>query len=99
MGVITPYNKHKKSIQRQLVNKEVKVDTVYGFQGKEKDIIIMSFCRSKSGTFGPYLTRFIEQPTQVNVAITRAKKKFIMIGNSRTLKQSELLGNVIEMMK
>lgn len=99
IGIITPYTKHKKNIQRQLADKEVKVDTVYGFQGKEKDIIIMSFCRSKSGTFGPYLTRFIEQPTQVNVAITRAKKKFIMIGNSRTLKQSKLLGNVIEMME
>ncbi|MEN4096896.1 MAG: AAA domain-containing protein [Methanobacteriaceae archaeon] len=97
IGIITPYNKHKNNIMSMLGNNGVEVDTVYRFQGKEKDVIIMSFCNSKLGKLGSFIKKFIEQPTQVNVAITRAKKKFIMVGNSKTLKQSELLSNVIEM--
>jgi len=98
IGIITPYNKHKANIRNHLGNNGVEVDTVYRFQGKEKDIIIMSFCNSKLGKLRPFIKKFIEQPTQVNVALTRAKKKFIMVGNSETLKQSELLSSVIEMM-
>ncbi len=98
IGIITPYKKHKANITNYLDNEEIEVDTVYRFQGKEKDIIIMSFCNSKLGKLSPFIKKFIEQPTQVNVAITRAKKKFVLVGDSRTLKQSQLLRNVIEIM-
>ena len=73
----------------------IEVDTVHKFQGREKEVIIMSFARSKKYSFPKYKLRFIENETLVNVAITRAKKKLILIGNSKTLCQSKLLNDVI----
>ncbi|MFA0832641.1 MAG: AAA domain-containing protein [Methanobacterium formicicum] len=94
IGVITPYKKHKRNIQNRLTN-GVKVDTVYSFQGQEKDVIIMTFCNSKLGKLRTFSKEFIGRPSQVNVAITRARKKLIIVGNSRTLKESKLLGELI----
>jgi len=98
MGVVTPYVKQKLLIKEFLNGikiKSVEVDTVHKFQGREKDIIIMSFARSKKYSFPQYKLNFIENETLVNVAITRAKKKLIIVGNSNTLCQSKLLNRVV----
>ncbi len=98
IGVVTPYVKQKLLIEEFLKDikiKDVEVDTVHKFQGREKDIIIISFARSKKYSFPQYKLKFIENETLVNVAITRAKKKLILVGNSGTLCQSKLLNNVI----
>lgn len=99
IGVVTPYVKQKIQIEEFLKDikiRDVEVDTVHKFQGREKDIIIISFARSKKYSFPQYKLRFIENGTLVNVAITRAKKKLILVGNSGTLCQSKLLKNVID---
>ena len=75
----------------------VEVDTVYRFQGREKDVIILTFCNSKLGRLKPYLKKFIEKPSQLNVAVTRARKKLIIVGNSKTLKESKLLLKFIDL--
>ncbi|BDZ68741.1 DEAD/DEAH box helicase [Methanobacterium ferruginis] len=81
-----------------VVNSEgVEVDTVYRFQGREKDVIILTFCNSKLGRLRPYLRKFLEKPSQVNVAVTRARKKLILVGNSKTLKESQLLWKLIHL--
>lgn len=98
IGIITPYIKQKLLIEKFLEDikiKNVEVNTVHKFQGREKDIIIMSFARSKKYSFPQYKLKFIENETLVNVAITRAKRKLILIGNSKTLCQSKLLDKVI----
>jgi len=97
IGVITPYRNHKLNIKNQLENNLVEVDTVYRFQGREKDIIIISFCNSGIGRLKPFLKKFISKESQVNVAITRARKKLIIIGNSNTLKQTRLLKELLEL--
>ncbi len=99
IGVVTPYVKQKIQIEeflRDIKIGDVEVDTVHKFQGREKDIIIISFARSKKYSFPQYKLRFIENETLVNVAITRAKKKLILVGNSGTLCQSKLLKNVVD---
>ena len=98
IGVITPYVKQKKLIEEFLKNikiSKVEVNTVHKFQGREKDIIVMSFAKSKRYSFQQYELKFIENETLVNVAITRAKKKLILVGNSKTLCQSKLLNKVV----
>lgn len=98
IGVVTPYVKQKILIEeflRDIKIKNVEVNTVHKFQGREKDIIIMSFSRSKKYSVPQYKLRFIENETLVNVAITRAKKKLILVGNSGTLCQSKLLNKVV----
>ena len=77
--------------------KAVEVDTVYSFQGREKDVIIISFCNSKLGRLNKFIKKFIERPSQLNVAMTRARKKLILVGNSKNLKESKLLFNVIQL--
>ena len=98
IGVVTPYVKQKfliKEFLKDIKILDVEVDTVHKFQGREKDVIIMSFARSKKYLFPKYKLKFIENETLVNVAITRAKKKLILVGDSKTLCQSELLNNVV----
>ena len=98
IGVVTPYVKQKyliKSFLKETKIMDAEVDTVHKFQGREKDIIIISFARSKKYGLSQYTLKFIENETLVNVAITRAKKKLILVGNSKTLCQSELLDKII----
>jgi superfamily I DNA and/or RNA helicase len=61
----------------------VAVNTVDGFQGQERDIIYISLVRSNSeGEIG-----FLNDIRRMNVALTRAKKKLVVIGDSATLSQ------------
>ena len=78
IGIITHYNNQVELIQKKT---SVEVNTVDGFQGKEKEIIIISNVRSnKNGKTG-----FLNDK-RINVALTRAHRKLIVIGNSDTLK-------------
>lgn len=78
IGVISPYADQVKLIS-QLTDIEVK--TVDGFQGREKEIIIISTVRSNNrGEIG-----FLNDLRRLNVAITRAKRKLIIVGNKDTL--------------
>jgi superfamily I DNA and/or RNA helicase len=59
----------------------VSVNTVDGFQGQERDVIIISMVRDNDkGEIG-----FLGDLRRMNVAITRARMKLIVIGNSETL--------------
>ncbi|MDO5811117.1 MAG: IGHMBP2 family helicase [Methanobrevibacter sp.] len=78
IGIISPYADQVKLIQE---NTPVEVKTVDGFQGREKEIIIISTVRSNEyGNIG-----FLNDLRRLNVAITRAKRKLIIIGNKDTL--------------
>jgi superfamily I DNA and/or RNA helicase len=59
----------------------ISINTVDAFQGQERDVIAISFVRSNDkGEVG-----FLNDIRRTNVAMTRAKKKLIMIGDSATL--------------
>ncbi len=78
IGIISPYADQVKIIQEMT---PVEVKTVDGFQGREKEIIIISTVRSNNhGNIG-----FLRDLRRLNVAITRAKRKLIIIGNKNTL--------------
>jgi len=97
IGIITPYRKQKLYIQK-LLNKEqldVETDTIYRFQGREKDVIIITFCKSSNHSLSKFQSNFISEENQLNVSITRSKKKLIIIGDSSQLKQSKNLKKLI----
>lgn len=74
IGVITPYVKQKELISTKT---DVEVNTIDGFQGREKDVIILSLTAVKD-------LRFASDPRRLNVAITRARKKLIVLGNEKS---------------
>lgn len=88
-GLISPYKAQVRYI-RHLIRKEpafktfrslISVNTVDGFQGQERDVILISLVRAnEEGQIG-----FLNDLRRMNVAITRARMKLIILGNASTL--------------
>lgn len=89
VGIISPYRVQaqyirsliKKDEELRPFRKSITVNTVDGFQGQERDIIIISMVRSNEhGQIG-----FLNDLRRMNVAMTRARMKLMIIGDSDTL--------------
>ena len=84
IGIITPYTGQVRAIKDMMAEKfeDVEVKTVDGYQGREKELIIFSCVRSNNdGIVG-----FLSDPRRLNVALTRAKRGLIVIGDPETLR-------------
>ncbi len=98
IGVITPYKDHEeyiKSILEKENIKDVEVKSVDGFQGREKEIIILSLVRANSKEE----IGFLSDIRRLNVAITRAKRKLIIVGDTKTLSSNETYKRLIDYIK
>ncbi|MEO6631392.1 MAG: AAA domain-containing protein, partial [Mucilaginibacter sp.] len=89
IAVISPYKEQIRILQELLQTSEIlqqhdvkiSVNTIDSFQGQERDVVYISMTRSNtSGDIG-----FLADIRRMNVAITRAKKKLVIIGDSSTL--------------
>ena len=81
LGVISPYGAQVRWLRDELGREDVEVDTVDGFQGREKEAIILSLVRSNpQGDVG-----FLADVRRMNVALTRARRLLVVIGDSATL--------------
>jgi superfamily I DNA and/or RNA helicase len=89
VGVISPYRAQVQYLRHQVKAREglkpfrnvITVNTVDGFQGQERDIIVISLVRSNDeGQIG-----FLSDLRRMNVAITRARMKLIIVGNAQTM--------------
>jgi DNA polymerase alpha-associated DNA helicase A len=84
IGIITPYSAQVLTLSNSL-NQEnypgLEISTVDGFQGREKEIIILSLVRSNEKNE----VGFLADKRRLNVAITRAKRMLIFIGNVDTV--------------
>ena len=89
VGIISPYRAQVQHLRRLLMKREffkpfrrlISVNTVDGFQGQERDVIIISLVRSNDdGQIG-----FLRDLRRMNVAITRARMKLIILGDKNTL--------------
>ena len=91
IAVITPYKAQARMLSDRL-GQGIEIDTVDAFQGREKDMIILSFVRSNlDGNIG-----FLKDFRRLNVSISRAKHKIIMIGNIKTLKREGLYRELMD---
>jgi predicted DNA helicase len=93
IGVITPYKDHEDYLKQLIPDVEVK--TVDGFQGREKEVIIISLVRSNP----QQEIGFLEDLRRLNVALTRAKRKLIIVGDAKTLSQNEVYRKLIHYIK
>ncbi|RYF88221.1 MAG: hypothetical protein EOO03_08895 [Chitinophagaceae bacterium] len=81
---------------KELLPQQMRISTIDSFQGQEKDVIILSLVRSNDeGEIG-----FLKDYRRMNVAITRAKEKLFVIGDSATIGAdpffSEFIDYVVE---
>ena len=93
IGVITPYKDHEEYLKTLIPDVEIK--TVDGFQGREKEIIIISLVRSNlDENIG-----FLDDLRRLNVALTRAKRKLIIVGDGKTLSSNPVYKELIDYIK
>lgn len=91
VAVIAPYKEQVNLLKDLLAGTPVEVNTVDGFQGQERDVIYISLTRSNSdGTIG-----FLSDYRRMNVAMTRAKLKLVLVGDSATLAQTPFYAELI----
>ncbi len=99
-GIISPYREQVAYLENQW--KEMKVDfnkdvivevqTIDSFQGQERDVIMVSLVRSNERSE----IGFLQDYRRMNVAMTRAKKKLVLIGDSATLGKDPFYKALIE---
>lgn len=97
IGVISPYAEQVRYIRQEisddpsLRNLDIDIDSIDGFQGQEKEVMYISLVRSNlTGEIG-----FLKDERRINVAMTRAQKKLVIIGDSACLAQHKLYSDII----
>ena len=100
IAVISPYSKQVTVLQEQISQIEdlkryarsISVNTIDSFQGQERDVVYISMTRSnEQGNIG-----FLSDIRRMNVAMTRARKKLVVVGDSVTLSQFPFYADFIE---
>jgi ATP-dependent RNA/DNA helicase IGHMBP2 len=92
VAVITPYNAQVHALREALDLPGLEIDSVDGFQGREKEAVVISLVRcNRHGELG-----FLRDDRRTNVAITRARRHLAVIGDSGTLAQHGLFGRWME---
>jgi len=102
IGIITPYRaqiatiKHSLEME-QLLNDAIQVDTVERFQGGAKDIIIISLCANHAHQLRQLVSLSSDGvDRKLNVALTRARKHLVVLGNPEVLIKDERYRDFIE---
>eukprot|EP00897_Mesotaenium_endlicherianum_P000640 jgi/Mesen1/10577/ME000085S09909 len=99
VGIITPYTYQKKCLSHMIKKSgklscdsaqrvvEISVNSVDGFQGQERDVIVFSAVRANySG-----ITGFVKNERRLNVAITRGRHAVWIVGHAKTLQKKSLM--------
>jgi predicted DNA helicase len=91
VAVISPYNDQVDRMEGRLDADAVEVDTVDGFQGREKEVVLVSLVRSNDdGRIG-----FLDEPRRFNVALTRARRKAVIVGDADTITTGDVFDAVV----
>ncbi|XP_077177380.1 DNA-binding protein SMUBP-2 isoform X2 [Paroedura picta] len=96
IAVIAPYNLQVDMLREHLSQKypELEIKSVDGFQGREKEAVVLSFVRSnRKGEVG-----FLAEDQRINVAITRARRHVAVICDSRTTGSHNFLKRLVDYM-
>ena len=100
VGIISPYKVQTQYLRQQIRKREefkpfrqvISVNTVDGFQGQERDIILISLVRSNdNGQIG-----FLSDLRRMNVAMTRARMKLMIFGDKETLQHHTFYRKLIQ---
>jgi len=100
IAVISPYKHQVELLKEEIgsmpdlmeLNGAVAINTIDSFQGQERDIVYISMTRSNTDN----VIGFLSDIRRMNVAMTRARKKLVIIGDSATLSNLAFYANFIE---
>ncbi|HEX8997539.1 MAG TPA: AAA domain-containing protein [Ktedonobacterales bacterium] len=99
IGVIAPYRAQVAALRRKLATAgiaDIVVDTVDRFQGAEREIMLVSFGGVSAATdWGGRGMEFLADPRRLNVALTRAQRKLLILGDRRELERAPLLRRLV----
>ncbi|KAM8816062.1 DNA-binding protein SMUBP-2 [Rhynchonycteris naso] len=94
IAVITPYNLQVDLLRQSLAHRypELEIKSVDGFQGREKEAVVLSFVRSnRKGEVG-----FLAEDRRINVAVTRARRHVAVVCDSRTVGNHAFLKTLLD---
>jgi len=97
IGVISPYKEQVEFIRENmgdnlLASHDITINTIDSFQGQERDLIYISLVRSnEKSEIG-----FLRDYRRMNVAMTRAKKKLVVLGDSATFGSDAFYGSFLQ---
>ncbi|OEF96359.1 AAA domain-containing protein [Desulfuribacillus alkaliarsenatis] len=92
IGIISPYRMQVTKLSEHFDSKNIEIDTVHKYQGREKDTIIIS-------TVVNEINDFVDNPNLVNVAISRAVKKLIIVVSDNDKNDNSNIGDLIKYIK
>jgi len=95
VGIITPYRAQQALIRNRLAQgtngaDRLSVDTVDRFQGGEREVIILSLARSDG------VTSFLADRKRLNVSLSRARSKLILLGHGEVLQEHPLFADILD---
>ena len=98
IGIISPYREQVIYMKKQVAEDEklatlpLSINTIDAFQGQERDLIYISLVRSNGkGEIG-----FLKDYRRMNVAMTRARKKLVVFGDSATIGMDKFYGSFLD---
>lgn len=93
IAIISPYRAQIEVLQEVFHDdRRIVINTIDSFQGQEREIVILSLVRSN----GEGIIGFLKDYRRMNVAMTRAKKKLVIVGDSATLSSDAFYREMIE---
>ena len=94
LAIISPYS-GQVQLAKEKLDKQIRISTIDSFQGQESLTIILSLVRSNSDA----IIGFLNDYRRMNVALTRAKEKLIIIGDSSTIGNDNFYAQFLEYME
>ena len=88
IGIVSPYRNQVNQIGQQLASDEIMVDTVHKYQGREKDMIVLS-------TVVNEINPFVDDPNLLNVAVSRAVNKLVVVISDNEKNKNTNIGDLI----
>lgn len=92
IAIITPYTAQVRLLRERLDDEAVEIGSIDSFQGREKEAIIISLVRSNQDN----AIGFLKDTRRMNVALTRARRKLIVIGDSTTISSHPFYGGLLD---
>lgn len=88
IGIIAPYNNQVDALERIINKPKIDIATVHKFQGREKDCIILT-------TVDDEISEFVDNPNLLNVAVSRAKSKLVLVVTGNEIAKGSNIDDLI----